>query len=50
MGSIPKRRSRRCPVAAAHGYRARYLPIGEVDPVVGAASQMAVFEQGQYYD
>lgn len=27
------------------GYRARFLPIGDEDPVVGAPSQMAVFEK-----
>ncbi len=30
-------------VAAAHGYRARHAPIGEVDPTHGAPTQLAVF-------
>ena len=30
--------------AAAHGYSVRFEPLGEVDPEVGAPSQMAVFE------
>jgi 3' terminal RNA ribose 2'-O-methyltransferase Hen1 len=31
--------------ATAHGYRVRYLPIGEVDPDVGPPTQMAVFRR-----
>lgn len=30
-------------VAAAHGYAVRYLPVGPVDAVVGAPTQLAVF-------
>jgi hypothetical protein len=32
-------------VAAAHGYRVRYLPVGVDDPDVGPPTQMAVFTQ-----
>jgi 3' terminal RNA ribose 2'-O-methyltransferase Hen1 len=32
-------------VAGRFGYGARFLPIGAQDPVVGAPTQMAVFEQ-----
>ncbi|MFC4912826.1 3' terminal RNA ribose 2'-O-methyltransferase Hen1 [Actinomadura gamaensis] len=30
-------------VAAAHGYGVRYVPVGDLDPEVGAPTQMAVF-------
>src|SRR5689334_10873955 len=30
-------------VAASHGYAVRFLPVGEVDEVVGSPTQMAVF-------
>ncbi|WP_030166744.1 3' terminal RNA ribose 2'-O-methyltransferase Hen1 [Spirillospora albida] len=30
-------------VAAAHGYRVRYVPVGDDDPEVGAPTQMGVF-------
>ncbi|MFC0433605.1 3' terminal RNA ribose 2'-O-methyltransferase Hen1 [Kutzneria buriramensis] len=30
-------------VAAQHGYRVQYLPVGEVDPDLGPPTQMAVF-------
>ena len=33
-------------VAARHGYKARYLPIGPEDPHAGAPTQMAVFARG----
>jgi 3' terminal RNA ribose 2'-O-methyltransferase Hen1 len=32
-------------VAAAHGYTARYLPVGADDPEVGPPTQMAVFSK-----
>ncbi|MEZ4234987.1 MAG: 3' terminal RNA ribose 2'-O-methyltransferase Hen1, partial [Myxococcota bacterium] len=32
-------------VAARHGYRVRFAPIGPVDPEVGAPTQLAVFER-----
>jgi 3' terminal RNA ribose 2'-O-methyltransferase Hen1 len=32
-------------VAADHDYRVRYLPVGTLDPEVGAPTQMAVFER-----
>jgi 3' terminal RNA ribose 2'-O-methyltransferase Hen1 len=32
-------------VAAAHGYTARFLPVGRVDPEVGPATQMALFSR-----
>jgi 3' terminal RNA ribose 2'-O-methyltransferase Hen1 len=32
-------------VAERHGYRVRFEPVGEVDPELGAPTQMAVFEQ-----
>jgi 3' terminal RNA ribose 2'-O-methyltransferase Hen1 len=31
-------------VAADHGYRVRFLPVGPEDPALGAPTQMAVFE------
>lgn len=31
-------------VAAVYGYGVRFAPIGEIDPVLGAPTQMAVFE------
>ena len=33
-------------LGARFGYTARFLPLGDVDPLVGAPSQMAVFERG----
>jgi 3' terminal RNA ribose 2'-O-methyltransferase Hen1 len=33
-------------VAARHGYTARFLPVGEADPDVGAPTQMGVFTLG----
>lgn len=33
-------------VSVRFGYAARVEPVGEVDPVVGAPSQMAIFERG----
>lgn len=33
-------------VAAAHGYGVRIEPLGQVDPSLGAPSQMAIFERG----
>jgi hypothetical protein len=32
-------------VAARHGYRVRYLPLGPEDPHAGAPTQMAVFSR-----
>ena len=32
-------------VAAEHGYRVRFLPVGTLDPEVGAPTQMAVFDR-----
>jgi hypothetical protein len=32
-------------VAERNGYRARFLPVGSVDPEVGPPTQMAVFER-----
>jgi 3' terminal RNA ribose 2'-O-methyltransferase Hen1 len=32
-------------VADRHGYRVRFVPIGPVDPELGAPTQMGVFEQ-----
>jgi 3' terminal RNA ribose 2'-O-methyltransferase Hen1 len=32
-------------VAADHGYRVRFLPVGTLDPEVGSPTQMAVFER-----
>ena len=31
------------PVAAKFGYEVRFAPVGDVDPIYGAPSQMAVF-------
>jgi hypothetical protein len=33
-------------VAGRHGYTARFLPVGEVDPEVGAPTQLGVFTLG----
>jgi hypothetical protein len=33
-------------VAGRHGYLVRFLSIGPVDEMLGAPTQMAVFEQG----
>lgn len=33
-------------ICSGFGYRVRFLPIGPVDAIVGAPSQMAVFEKG----
>jgi hypothetical protein len=32
-------------IAGAHDYAVRYLPVGSVDPEVGAPTQMAVFQR-----
>jgi 3' terminal RNA ribose 2'-O-methyltransferase Hen1 len=32
-------------IAGVHGYAVRYLPVGSVDPEVGAPTQMAVFQR-----
>jgi hypothetical protein len=32
-------------VADHHGYQVRFQPIGEIDPELGAPTQMAVFER-----
>jgi 3' terminal RNA ribose 2'-O-methyltransferase Hen1 len=34
-------------VAARFGYSARFLPIGEEDPMVGSATQMAIFDAAE---
>jgi len=33
--------------AATHGYEVRFAPIGELDPELGAASQMGIFERSR---
>ncbi len=37
-------------VAESKGYAVQFLPIGEVDPQVGSATQMAVFSQGALHE
>jgi len=32
-------------VASTHGYSVRFEPVGDVDPALGAPTQMGVFER-----